>query len=160
MAPRPCLTLLMMLPLLAALTACTDGPIYVYSDDGVLLPKQPGAGLVPRLQEDWLIPDVPMPVGFQPVTSMCYASFDGSARTVSHVYQGRGYIADTVKFYRQNLRDPALGWTFEGIGRTDEAVQILDYTKGPEALQIRIRTRNNLTTVQVEIVPRTLVPDA
>ncbi|MEQ9455585.1 MAG: hypothetical protein RLN76_13460 [Phycisphaeraceae bacterium] len=157
MAPRSCLTLLAALTLTAMLAACSEGPVYVYSDDGVLLPKQAGAGLVPRLQENWLIPDVPTPVGFQPVTSMCYASFDGNARTITHVYQGRTHLSDAVRFFRQNLRDPALGWTFEGMGSTDNGVHILDYTKGPEALQVRIRTENDLTTLNIEIVSRGLV---
>ncbi|WP_428386262.1 hypothetical protein [Mucisphaera sp.] len=145
---------LVLVVLMASLGGCGGQPVYVYSDEGVLLPKQAGSGLVPRLEDAWLIPDVPMPIGFQPVTSQCFSKTDGVMRTVTHVYQGRTHTSDAVKFYRQNLRDPELGWVFEGIGRTEDGVQILDYTKGPEAMQIRIVTELGLTTVQIDITPR------
>ncbi|QDU71715.1 hypothetical protein [Mucisphaera calidilacus] len=151
--------------LIAVATVCVgllgcEGPALVYTDDGVLLQPQRGSGLVPKLESNWLIPDVPTPIGFQPLTSQCMATTDGMTRTVTHVYQGRTNISDAVKFYRQNLRDPRLGWVFEGVGRTDDGVQILDYTKGAEAMQIRILTDAGLTTIQVDITPLDMAPAA
>lgn len=159
MMPRWLNLSLLLLTLGAALAGCSS-PAVVYTDDGVLLQPQRGSGLVPKVQEMWLIPDVPTPIGFQPITSQCLATTDGVTRTVTHVYQGRTNISDAVKFYRQNLRSSRLGWTFEGVGRTEDGVQILDYTKGSEAMQIRILTEAGLTTIQVDITPLDMAPTA
>ncbi len=125
-------------------------PVVDWNDDGQYLPKQVGPGLV--AQETSPIPDVPMPIGFKPVVSQCSSSFDGVARTVTHVYQGRARSPETVLFYRQQL--PLHGWQPVDKQTHEDGSTSLHYTKGAESLGVRLSGRFNTATVEVFVSPR------
>jgi len=125
-------------------------PVVAFTDDGQYLPQRVGPGLVADL--DSPIPDVPMPIGFKPVISRCSSSFDGVARTVTHVYQGRATAAETAIFYRQQL--PFFKWELQNRTDQEDGSIILNYTKGREALNVRVSSRFNVSTVEVYITPR------
>ena len=95
--PRPLPALALVVATLLG-PACTgsDGafPIWVYSDDGDLLAKPSGGGLV--VDPDSPIPDVPKPIGFVPVPSKSSVSTADGQRTVTHVYQGRANRLDAA----------------------------------------------------------------
>ncbi len=125
-------------------------PVVAWNDDGQYLPKQVGPGLVAI--QNAPIPDVPMPIGFKPVISQCSSSFDGVARTVTHVYQGRARSPETVRFYRQQL--PLQGWLQVDKQIHEDGSTSLHYTKGAEALGIRLSNRFKTATIEVFLSPR------
>lgn len=136
---------LLLLAMVAALPGCNDQKtvqappvriphVIALSDEGAYLPPPAGPGVVASL--DSLIPDVPMPVGFKPVASKCQSSFDGTARQVRHVYQGRSRGAEVVRFYQQQLTRN--DWRPVGRQQEDGGAVVLSYAKGPEALRVRV----------------------
>ncbi len=125
-------------------------PVVAWNDDGQYLPKRVGPGLVAA--DNAPIPDVAMPIGFKPVVSQCSSSFDGVARTVTHLYQGRARSVETVLFYRQQL--PLDGWMLVDKQAHEDGSSSLHYTKGAEALSLRLSGRFNTATVEVYISPR------
>jgi len=142
-----------------ALVGCNQNPIrrvpfelpmVAWNDDGQYLPKRVGPGLVAEEQSP--IPDVPIPIGFKPVVSQCSSSFDGVARTVTHVYQGRARPVETVLFYRQQL--PLHGWTPVSKQVNEDGSTSLHYTKGAEALGLRLSGRFKIATIEVYLTPR------
>jgi hypothetical protein len=141
---------------LALLAGCRGGqgpfPIAAYSDDGDLLPKAPGAGLV--VDRDAEIPDVPRPVGFVGVPSKSYSSVDPitGVRTVVHVYQGRSNTQDAAAYFRRNLDD--YGWNLDGFDTGDPRATVQSYEKGPELLRITISGDGGITTLNVTISPK------
>ena len=141
----------------AMLSGCRNGtqgpfPLIAYSDDGDLLPKPSGAGLVVDPQSQ--IPDVPRPVGFVAVPSKSYSSVDpiSGVRTVVHVYQGRSNTQDAAAFYRRNLDD--FGWELDGFDRGDPRATVQAYEKGPEQLRIAITGDRGITSLTVQIMPK------
>ena len=152
---RKCLPLLMLASLLLA-GGCEDGPDLPrvpFTSEGSYLPGPAGSGAV--ASPDSPIPDVPMPVGFRPVASKSSSSMEGQARVVRHVYQGRSEPTDVVLMYRQHL--PRQNWSYLGRESDDDGATVLRYTKGPEALRVRVVERGTLstvTTVQIDITPR------
>ena len=153
-ALRLCPPLALALTLGVALPACTgsDGtfPVWVYSDDGDLLPKASGGGLV--VDPDSPIPDVPKPIGFIPLPSKSSVSttLDGE-RNVTHVYQGRANRLDAAAFYRRNLDDH--GWTTAGLDQGDPRSTVQSYSKGPENLRINITQDRSVVTIRANITP-------
>lgn len=125
-------------------------PVVAWNDDGEYLPKRVGPGLVAK--EGAPIPDVPMPIGFKPVVSQCSSSFDGVSRTVTHVYQGRARSPETVLFYRQQL--PLHGWLQVDKQTHEDGSTSLHYTKGAEALGVRLSGRFGTATIEVFLSPR------
>lgn len=125
-------------------------PMVAFNSDGEYLPQRVGPGLVAAT--DSPIPDVPMPIGFKPVTSMCSSSFDGIARTVTHVYQGRARAAEAVLFYKQQL--PLFGWELTDKQVHGDNSTTLFYTKGAESLSMRLSNRFNITTIEAYIAAR------
>jgi hypothetical protein len=153
----PLLCLIALLAGTAALSGCsnrTQGPfpIFAYSDDGDLLPKPSGAGLVKDPEAE--IPDVPRPVGFVPVPSKSYSSVDpiSGVRTVVHVYQGRSNTQDAAAYFRRNLDDYA--WNLDGFDTGDPRATVQAYEKGPEQLRIAITGDRGITTLNVQIMPK------
>jgi hypothetical protein len=125
-------------------------PVVAWNDDGEYLAKRVGPGLVAAV--DSPIPDVPMPIGFKPVVSQCSSSFDGVARTVTHVYQGRARAVEAVLFYRQQL--PAAGWVpVERTVHEDNSTG-LHYVKGAESLALRLSERFNVATIEIYMTAR------
>jgi len=125
-------------------------PAVAWNDDGEYLPKRVGPGLVAMEQSP--IPDVPMPIGFKPVKSQCSSSFDGVARTVTHIYQGRAKTSETVIFYRQQL--PLYNWELvDRQGHEDGSVS-LHFTKGAEALGVRLSEYHGIATIEVYMAPQ------
>ncbi len=151
--PRHALLAAALAGLILAGSACTgsDGafPIWVYSDDGDLLAKPSGGGLV--VDPDSPIRDVPKPIGFVPVASKSSVSTDGDQRTVTHVYQGRANRLDAAAFYRRNLDD--YGWTTAGLDQGDPRATVQSYTKGPENLRINITQNRSVVTIRAMISP-------
>ncbi|MEM6458585.1 MAG: hypothetical protein AAF710_04260 [Planctomycetota bacterium] len=152
---------LLALTLAAALPGCNDGgqgpfPTYAYSDDGDLLPRPSGGGLV--VDPDSEIPDVPRPVGFVGVPSKSTSSVDPltGIRTVFHVYQGRSNTLDAAAYFRRNLDD--FGWSLDGFDQGDPRSTVQSYAKGPEQLRINITGDRAITTLTVAINPRDAVP--
>ena len=125
-------------------------PVVAFNDDGQYLPKRVGPGLVADTES--YIPDVPMPIGFKPVVSQCSSSFDGVARTVNHVYQGRARAAETVLFYRQQL--PIYDWKLMDKQVHDDETTSLHFVKGSETLSLRLSDRFNVATIEVYMSPR------
>lgn len=125
-------------------------PVVAFNDDGEYLPKRVGPGLVAATESP--IPDVPMPIGFKPVVSQCSSSFDGVARTVTHVYQGRARAAEAVLFYYQQL--PLFGWEQADRQTHEDGSTTLFYTKGAESLSMRLSNRFNTTTIEAYIAAR------
>ncbi len=125
-------------------------PVVAWSDDGDYLPKRVGPGLVAMEQSP--IPDVPMPIGFKPLRTQCSSSFDGSARLVTHVYQGRARTSETILFYRQQL--PLYHWQHVDKQVHEDGSMSLHYTKGAEALGMRFSERHGTATIEVYIAPR------
>jgi len=125
-------------------------PVVDWNDDGQYLPKRVGPGLVAREQSP--IPDVPMPIGFKPVVSQCSSSFDGVARTVTHVYQGRSRTPETILFYRQQL--PLQNWQVVDMQTHEDGSTSLHYMKGAETLGVRLSGRYNTATIEVFMSPR------
>ena len=149
---RPALLMPALLTaLLLPVTGCTGDagplPVLAFSDDGTFLTRQFGEGLV--LDEASPIPDVPKPMRFVPVPSRSSSSFDGYARTVTHVYQGRGELEDVIAFYQNHL--PANGWAPAGNPAGHGPIQA--YAKGPESLQISVGTAGGVATITVVIRP-------
>jgi hypothetical protein len=143
----------------SALTGCNSNPtrrvpfevpMVAWNDDGQYLAKRVGPGLVAA--ENAPIPDVSMPIGFKPVISQCSSSFDGVARTVTHVYQGRARLPEIVTFYRQQL--PLDGWQQVDKQMHEDDSVSLHYTKGAEALGVRLSTHFKTATVEVFMTPR------
>lgn len=137
------------------LTACNRGPggpfpLVAYSDDGDLLPKASGPGLVVDPQS--YIPDVPKPVGFVGVPSKSSSRTDGQTRQVVHVYQGRSSAVDAAAFYRRYLDD--YGWKLDGFDSGDPRATVQAYAKGPEQLRITITSAKGITTINAVINPR------
>lgn len=126
-------------------------PVYAYSDDGDLLPKPSGAGLV--MSPDAEIPDVPRPIGFVGVPSKSTSSVDPitGIRTVYHVYQGRSNTQDAAAYFRRNLDD--FGWQLDGFDNGDPRATLQSYAKGPEQLRIAITGDKGITTLAVTISP-------
>lgn len=157
--PRRLATALCLLALCAgvlALTGCRKGgqgpfPVFAYSDDGDLLPKPSGAGLVVDPKAE--IPDVPRPVGFVGVPSKSYSSVDpiSGIRTVVHLYQGRSNTQDAAAYFRRNLDD--YGWELDGFDNGDPRATVQAYRKGPEQLRITISGDGGITTLNVTISP-------
>lgn len=125
-------------------------PAVAWTDDGDYLPKRTGPGLVAMEQSP--IPDVPMPIGFKPLRSESTSSFDGVSRTVTHIYQGRARTSETVLFYRQQLS--LHGWVQVDKQVHEDGSRSLHYTKGSEALGIRLSERYGIATVEVYIAPQ------
>ena len=125
-------------------------PVVAWNDDGQYLPKRVGPGLVAAV--DAPIPDIAIPIGFKPVVSLCNSSFDGVSRTVTHVYQGRARSPETVLFYSQQL--PLDGWLQVDKQTHEDGSASLHYTKGAEALSLRLSERFSTATVEVYISPR------
>ncbi len=125
-------------------------PVVSWSDDGEYLPHRAGPGLV--AQSPSPIPDVPMPIGFKAVKSQCSSSFDGVSRTVTHVYQGRAAAAETVLFYQQQL--PLFDWEKVERQTFEDGSTSLHYTKGNEALGIRLSERHGKATIEIYMTPR------
>jgi len=157
--PHSIWTALCLVGLLAAVVmvgGCVKGgqavfPVYAYSDDGDLLPKPSGAGLV--MSPDAEIPDVPRPVGFVGVPSKSTSSVDPitGIRTVYHVYQGRSNTQDAAAYFRRNLDD--FGWQLDGFDNGDPRATLQSYIKGPEQLRIAITGDKGITTMAVTISP-------
>ena len=126
-------------------------PLIAYSDDGDLLPKPTGAGLVVDPKAE--IPDVPRPIGFVGVPSKSYSSVDPltGVRTVVHVYQGRSNSQDAAAYFRRYLDD--YGWELDGFDQGDPRATVQAYTKGPEQLRITIASDRGITTLNVTISP-------
>lgn len=153
--------------LVAVLAGCQPAPVAVppfgMSNDFRMLPGQPGPGLVADPQSP--IPDVPKPVGFRPIPSLCTASGGGAEgpRRVRHVYQGMGSAGEAVAFFRQQM--PARGWQMAALrggnadtgGNATGADAVLTFTKGPETLDVRVRG-GGVTTLTVDIFPRATPP--
>jgi len=125
-------------------------PVVAWNDDGEYLPKRVGPGLVANEQSP--IPDVPVPIGFKPVKSLSSSSFDGVARTVTHIYQGRGRSAEAAIFYRQQL--PLNQWRRVDKQVHEDGSTSLYYDKGAESLGMRMSDRNGIITLEVYITPR------
>ena len=145
--------LLVLMGLGSLLSGCTTGdagplPVVAFSDDGAFLTRQFGDGLV--VDERSPIPDVPKPMRFEPVPSRCSSSFDGYARTVTHVYQGRADFEDILAFYQVQI--PAHGWRPAGNPAADGPIQ--SYAKGPESLQVSVSSAGGVATITVVIRPR------
>lgn len=155
----PMLSFSRRLPMLVLLLAATlvvgcrqsPFPVYAYSDDGDLLPKAGGAGLV--VAPDAEIPDVPRPVGFVGVPSKSTSTVDpiSGVRTVYHVYQGRSNTQDAAAYFRRNLDD--YNWKLDGFDKGDPRATIQSYVKGPEQLRISITGDRGITTISVTISP-------
>ncbi len=125
-------------------------PVVAWNDDGDYLEKRVGPGLVADEQSP--IPDVPKPIGFKPVRSQCSSAFDGVARTVTHIYQGRGRAAETVLFYNQQL--PLFGWNRVDKQAHEDGSTSMYYDKGAESLGLRFSDRHGIATIEVYITPR------
>ena len=145
-----CIALLALTAL--PLAGCTGDagplPVVAFSDDGAFLTRQFGQGLV--IDEDSPIPDVPKPMRFVPVPSRSSSSFDGYARTVTHVYQGRADFEDILAFYQTQI--PEHGWQPAGNPAANGPIQ--SYAKGPEALQVSVSSAGGVATITVVIRPR------
>jgi hypothetical protein len=125
-------------------------PVVAWNDDGDYLHHRAGEGLVADEQSP--IPDVPKPIGFKPVKSRCGSSFDGIARTVTHVYQGRADTPETALFYRQQL--PFYDWQRVEVQIHEDEATTMHYAKGAEALAVRLSDRHGTATIEVYITPR------
>ncbi len=132
------------------LTGCGSSPVGAWSDDGDYLPQRAGPGLVAMEQSP--IPDVPMPIGFKPLRSQCSSSFDGVARTVTHVYQGRAKTSETVQFYRQQL--PLFNWERVDNQVHEDGSVSMYFNKGAESLGLRLSGKRSTATIEVYIAPR------
>ncbi len=136
----------------ALIAGCTSDagplPALAYSDDGAYLPHQLAKGLV--RDESSPIPDIPKPMRFVVVPSRSSNSFDGRARTVTHVYQGRAKLDDLRIFYLDQFNNhgwrPAPGYANDHL--------ILAYVKGPEMVQLALSYAGGVSTVTVLIRPR------
>ena len=120
----------------------------VRSSDGQWLDKPTGQGLVADAKSP--IPDVPMPHGFValPAESSSRVSRDG-LRTVVHMYQGRGTLADAVQFYRQQIKRG--GWKVTGE-RASGGVTMIGGLKGRESLTVQI-SKPRVVNVVINIKP-------
>lgn len=147
------LGLTLSLPFLGGCNNGTQGPfpVYAYSDDGDLLPRPSGAGLV--VDPNAEIPDVPRPVGFVGVPSKSTSSVDPitGIRTVFHVYQGRSNTQDAAAYFRRNLDD--YGWNLDSFDNGDPRATVQAYAKGPEQLRVTITGDRGITTLNVTISP-------
>lgn len=131
-------------------TGCNSYPVVAWTDDGDYLPQRAGPGLVAAEQSP--IPDVPMPIVFMAVPSRCSSSFDGVARTVIHVYQGRAKTSETALFYRQQL--PLFNWQFEDRQVNENGSVIMYYNKGAESLALQLSDKHTIATIEIYITPR------
>lgn len=128
------------------LASCDSVPIGPQTDDGQWLPAPTGQGLVADPQSP--IPDVPKPIGFLPVVNRCSSTVADGIRLVSHLYQGRGDIADTVAFFRRELRRHHWLSLSE---ETRSGVTIMRSRKGLEALDVEISQPTRVISVVVKI---------
>jgi len=137
--------------MLLASTGCSyvKTPVLAFSDDGDYLQRDVGPGLV--ASPNPLIPDVPMPIGFKAVTSQSTWHYDGRVRVVNHVYQGHAKQGDTVAFYQQALPDNH--WTLTDIQSVGDAT-VMNYTKGPERLELNASQGWGITTIKIQIAGR------
>lgn len=142
--------LLLWLLMTSAGCAQASLPRATFSDDGEYLPPPTGPGLV--AQANAPIPDVPLPVGFVGVPSRSEARVEGQVRHVRHVYQGRSTTGEVVNFYRQHL--PRHRWAALGREQDVDGTIVMRYTKGPEALRVRVAERHGVITTFVRIGPR------
>ena len=157
LCPRPVLrcilAALVTLPLLAGCRSGGQGPfpVFAYSDDGDLLPRPSGAGLV--VDRDSPISDVPKPIGFVGVPSKSYSSVDplSGVRTVVHIYQGRSNTQDAAAYFRRNLDD--YGWELDSFDKGDPRATVQAYAKGPEQLRITISGDRGIVTLHIAISP-------
>ena len=150
------LCLLAAMACLPLLGGCRSGgqgpfPVFAYSDDGDLLPRPSGAGLV--VDRESPISDVPKPIGFVGVPSKSYSSVDPltGVRTVVHIYQGRSNTQDAAAYFRRNLDD--YGWELDGFDQGDPRATVQAYAKGPEQLRITISGDRGIVTLHVAISP-------
>ena len=125
-----------------------DVPLLAYSDEGVYLPPPTGPGLVANPKSP--IPDVPVPIGFEPLVSKSTCSFDGYAREVNHHYQGQGSQAEAIVFYRQHLW--LMGWEFMQRDNEEDATAVLCFEKGRETLTVRIQPKAQSAIITLGIV--------
>lgn len=124
-------------------------PAVAFIDDGELLPKDVGNGLV--ASPNPLIPDVPMPVGFKAVASQSFWNYDGRVRVVHHVYQGHANSGEAVNFYQLTL--PANNWTLIDMRAIGDAT-VMRYAKGPEKLSVSARDGWAVSTITIDIEAR------
>ena len=123
------------------------------TDEGRLIPRQAGPGLVAAPESP--IPDVPVPIGFEPVVGQSWSRPGGGARLVEHLYQGVGSVPEAVRFYRQHLWQE--DWQFVER-REAPGGAVLLYQKGPEQLRLRIWEARKITNVVVQIAPQGQLP--
>ena len=124
-------------------------PVVAYSDDGQYLEPQYGRGLVAAAESP--IPDVPVPIGFVLVRSQSDAQFDGTHRTLTHVYQGRADLEELRFFFDRSLTRS--GWQATGPA----SAPIRTYTKGGELLNLGICSDGQRATVTAVIFPASAV---
>ncbi len=125
-----------------------DVPLLTYSEEGVYLPPTTGPGLVANPKSP--IPDVPVPIGFEPLLSKSFSSFDGYARHVTHVYQGQGTQAEAIVFYRQHLW--LMGWNLIERYSEEDNTEVLAFHKGREQLTIRLSPQKTGSILNLAIV--------
>ena len=134
---------------LTTITACTKVkrsiPVVAYSDDGQYLEPQYGRGLVAAAESP--IPDVAVPIGFVLVRSQSSAEFDGTNRTLTHVYQGRADLEELRFFLDRNLTRS--GWKASGPASAPTRT----YTKGGELLNLGVGSDGKRVTVTAVIFP-------
>jgi len=94
------------------------------------------------------IPDVPMPVGFEPVVSRCRSSVIGESRRIDHTYQGRSSLQAVANLYRRDLR--LEDWELVEDSVTGDDL-LLRYVKDHEQLNLTITRTGRLTSIQVRI---------
>ncbi len=118
-----------------------------YGSEGRMLDAPTGPGLVAGPRR-W-IPDVAMPVGFEPVAWRCHnLTLMHGGREVAHCYEGRAARADVLAFYRHEL--PLDGWrAHDHIARA--ADDQLVFSKGVETLRLSIVTWDSRAHVWVRI---------
>jgi len=121
-----------------------------YSDNGQYLPPQAGPGLVADPQA--AIPDVPEPIGFKPLVDRSHRSSSSAGRHVKYWYQGQADSAEVQLFYRRQL--PKDGWHFVNVQHPADGSTVLRYTKGREALRVRLNQTHAVTTLVLTIEPK------
>ena len=120
-------------------------PVVAYSDDGDYLEPQYGTGLVADRNSP--VPDVPKPIGFVLVRSKSSAGYEGDARSLTHIYQGRADLDELKHFYAQQLNRS--GWQRFGPSESP----IFAGRKGPETLNLSLAGDGKRSTVTVVIYP-------
>lgn len=128
------------------MNACITMPWVPRSADGEPLPAIEGPGLVASSGSP--VPDVPMPIGFVAVVSRSSSQVIGQVRFVDHLYQGRASAADTVGYYRQQIRQH----NWQPISeQTQQGVTVIRLNKGRENLEISVSQEDAVTSVRVLI---------